>query len=298
MPQKMHFAPTSELLAIDEIVRLADELIARGVTRIRLTGGEPLVRAGIERLCKELGQRLGDGLEELTLSTNAMRLGAVADALHAAGIRRVNVSLDTRDPERFRYLTRHGELAHVLDGIAAAQRAGLKIKINMVALRGINEDEIAAMLRWCGAHGHDLTLIETMPMGDVEEDRTDHYLPLSGVLARLNEEFGLRRSSATTGGPARYYDIERFGLRLGFITPLTQNFCEGCNRIRISATGTAYGCLGQQQQVDLREALRSGDIAAVRAKLERLVAHKPRGHDFNLKERGGSVPRHMSVTGG
>jgi GTP 3',8-cyclase len=298
MPQRMRFLPKADLLTLEELVELARRLVARGVRRIRLTGGEPLVRPGFTDLAAEIGRELGRGLDELTLTTNGMHLAAHAAALAAAGIARVNVSLDSLDPTRFRHITRGGDLPRVLAGIAAARAAGLRAKINMVALAGLNEDEIEPMLRWCAAEGLDLTLIETMPMGWVEEDRTLHYLPLDAVRQRLERRFTLIPTLARTGGPARYVTVGELGLRLGFITPLTSNFCSGCNRIRIGATGTAYACLGQEAKVELREALRSGDATALEALLDKLIAEKPRGHDFRIGGAALASPRHMSVTGG
>jgi cyclic pyranopterin phosphate synthase len=295
MAEEMRFLPRSDLLSFEEIETLADLFIARGVRRIRLTGGEPLVRRGIEDLAARLGARLGNGLDELTLTTNGTRLAGFAPALHAAGIRRVNVSLDSRDPERFRYITRHGELGQVLGGIEAAAAAGLAVKINMVALKGLNEDEIAPMLLWCAAQGHDLTLIETMPMGEVEEDRSLHYLPLDAVKRRLEEDFELVPSLRRTGGPARYYEVA--GIRLGMITPLSGNFCTGCNRIRVAATGTVYGCLGHDQKVELRDLLRGAGADAVNRALDALMAGKPKGHDFRIDAPRPAVARHMNVTG-
>lgn len=238
MPAKMQFVPRDRLLALEEFVALADILIAKGVKRIRLSGGEPLVRKGIEELVSILGRKIGSGLDELTMTTNGMHLRRFADCLAAAGIARINVSLDSLDPDMFRHLTRGGDLGRVLDGIQAAVEAGLKVKINTVGLRGLNENEIPRMLEWCGAEGHDLTLIEAMPLGEVEADRSAHYLPLGPVREQLQHRFGLVPSVARTGGPARYYEVPSLGMRLGLITPLTQNFCEGCNRIRIAATGT------------------------------------------------------------
>jgi cyclic pyranopterin phosphate synthase len=298
MAEEMRFRPRSEMLSFEEIEALADIFIARGVRRIRLTGGEPLVRRDVGELIARLGARLGSGLDELTLTTNGTRLAGFAEGLRAAGIRRVNVSLDSRDPERFRYITRHGELGLVLGGIEAAAAAGLAVKINMVALKGLNEDEIEAMLLWCIAEGHDLTLIETMPMGEVAEDRTAHYLPLDAVKRRLDESFALVPSLRRTGGPARYYELGGTGIRLGMITPLSGNFCTGCNRIRVAATGTVYGCLGHDQKVELRELLRSGGAGAVNEALDRLIAGKPKGHDFRIGAAEPAVARHMSVTGG
>ena len=298
MAEKMTFVPRQDVLSLEEIVALADIFIARGVNRIRLTGGEPLVRKGIEHLIGALGSRLGNGLDELTMTTNGTQLDRYAETLRSAGVRRINVSLDSRDPERFRHITRRGELAKVLAGIDSAADAGLKIKINMVALNGVNDDEIAAMLRWCGSRGFDLSLIETMPLGDVEDDRTGHYLPLSAVKASLDREFGLIPSLARTGGPARYWDVDGLGIRLGLITPLTNNFCAGCNRIRVAATGTVFGCLGHDQKVELRDLLRSGGRDAVDGALDRLLAGKPERHAFRIDAAVPAVARHMSVTGG
>jgi GTP 3',8-cyclase len=296
MAEQMTFLPRAELLTLEELVQLADAFIARGVTRIRLTGGEPLVRRGIEKLMRWLGARLGQGLEELTLTTNGTQLARFADDLHAAGVRRVNVSLDSLDADRFRHITRRGDLAQVLGGIAGAKAAGLKVKINMVALKGVNEDEIGAMARWCAAEGHDLTLIETMPLGEVEQDRTDHYLPLDAVKRTLEESFSLTPSLRRTGGPARYYEVANLGLKLGMITPLTGNFCAGCNRVRVTATGTVYGCLGQDQKIELRDLMRAG--RPLDEALDALMRAKPEGHDFHIAARRPAVTRHMSVTGG
>lgn len=297
MAERMQFLPRREILSLEEMVALSDILIARGVRKIRLTGGEPLVRKGVLELVRALGQRLGSGLDELVLTTNGTRLERFAAELHEAGVRRINVSLDSRRPERFGHITRGGDLSQVLRGIDAALTAGLAVKVNMVALAGVNEDEIEDMLRWCAAMAIDLTLIETMPLGDVEEDRTAHYLPLDLVKQRLEDRFTLVPSTRRTGGPARYFDIVELRSRLGLITPLTNNFCDGCNRIRIAATGTVYGCLGHDQKVELRDALRSGGAAVVNDCLDRLLFGKPRRHDFQI---GGApaVERHMSVTGG
>jgi cyclic pyranopterin phosphate synthase len=298
MAEQMRFLPREDILGLDEIVALADIFIARGVRRLRLTGGEPLVRKGIQRLVLALGQRLGRGLDELTITTNGTQLARHAQAVFDAGVRRINVSLDSLDAERFRHITRRGDLNHVLRGIEAAVAVGLKVKINMVALKGLNEDEIPAMLRRCASRGHDLTLIETMPLGDVEEDRTNHFLPLCAVRSRLEREFNLIPSLARTGGPARYFDVDGLGIRLGLITPLTQNFCEGCNRIRVTASGTVYGCLGGDQKVELRELLRTGGAKAVNEALNDLIAGKPQRHDFRIDAREPAVARHMSFTGG
>ncbi|WP_430741968.1 GTP 3',8-cyclase MoaA [Sphingomonas hankyongi] len=297
MAERMQFLPKREILTLEEMASLADILIARGVRKIRLTGGEPLVRKGVMELVRALGQRLGSGLDQLVLTTNGTRLERFADELSDAGIRRINVSLDSRRPERFGHITRGGDLNQVLRGIDAALTAGLAVKINMVALAGVNEDEIEEMLRWCAAMAIDLTLIETMPLGEVEEDRTDHYLPLDLVKRRLEKCFTLVPSTKRTGGPARYFEVTELQSCLGLITPLTNNFCEGCNRIRIAATGTVFGCLGHDQKVELRDALRSGGPQEVNGLLDRLLAGKPRRHDFRI---GGApaVARHMSVTGG
>ena len=299
MAEHMQFQPRRDILTLEEIARLADILIARGIKRIRLTGGEPLVRGGILDLAGWIGKRIGDGLDELTLTTNGTRLERFAAGLHAAGVRRINVSLDSRRPERFAHITRGGDLSQVLRGIAAARSVGLQVKINMVALAGLNEDEIEAMLLWCAGEGLDLTLIETMPLGEVDDDRTDHYLPLDGVKRRLEERFTLAPSLKRTGGPARYYDVPGLGVRLGLITPLTHNFCDGCNRIRVAATGTVYGCLGHDQKIELRHCLRDGDEQTVAELLDRLLVGKPRRHNFRITAAAPpAVSRHMNVTGG
>jgi cyclic pyranopterin phosphate synthase len=298
MAEAMTFLPKQDILSLEELGALGELFIARGVTRIRLTGGEPLVRRGIETLIERLGARIGHGLDELTLTTNGTQLVRFAPLLFEAGVRRINVSLDSRDPERFRHITRRGELAQVLAGIDAAKTAGLRIKINMVALNGLNDDEIGDMLAWCTDEGHDLTLIETMPLGDVEGDRSDRYLPLDRVKRELERRFELIPSLARTGGPARYWDVARSGVRLGLITPLTNNFCAGCNRIRVAATGTVYGCLGHDQKVELRDLLRRGGTEAVNAALDRLLAGKPERHRFDIAAAAPATARHMSVTGG
>lgn len=298
MAERMVFLPKRDMLTLEEILALTSVFIVRGVNRIRLTGGEPLVRRGIMDLVRSLGEWVGNGLEELTLTTNGTQLEKTAASLFQAGVRRINVSLDSRDPVRFRHVTRRGDLQQVLRGIAVARDAGLKIKINMVALARLNADEIEAMLLWCDREGHDLTLIETMPLGAVEEDRTDHYLPLDAVRSELEKTYRLTPSFRRTGGPARYYEIEGMRSTLGLITPLTNNFCAGCNRIRVAASGAVYGCLGHDQKVELRDLLRSGGIAAVNTALDELLAGKPKGHDFQIGTTVPAVQRHMSVTGG
>jgi cyclic pyranopterin phosphate synthase len=298
MSERMQFLPRSELLTIEELAKLSELLIARGVRRIRLTGGEPLVRRGVLDLVALLGDRIGDGLDEVTMTTNGTQLADVAEALFAAGMRRINVSLDSLDADRFRTITRRGDLAKVLGGIEGAKRAGLSIKINMVALNGLNDGEFERMLAWCGEQGFDLTLIETMPLGEIEEDRTDRYLPLDAVRDGLEQKFTLVPTIHRTGGPARYFDVEETGTRVGFITPLSNNFCAGCNRIRITATGTIYGCLGHDQKVELRDLIRSGGTAAVNEAFDRLIAGKPQRHEFDIARAQPAVARHMSVTGG
>lgn len=298
MPESMRFLPKPEILSLEELVSLADIFIARGVRRIRLTGGEPLVRRGFGELVDRLGARLDCGLDELTLTTNGTQLDRFAHRLFAAGVRRVNVSLDTLQPGRYAHVTRGGDLDNVLRGLDVAAGAGLEIKINLVALAGINDDEIGDMLLWCGRKGYDLALIETMPLGQVEGDRTSRYLPLDEVKRQLGERFTLIPSLHRTGGPARYYDVADHGTKLGLITPLTENFCANCNRIRVTASGSVFGCLGQDQKVELREILRAGGAAQVNAALDELIAGKPRGHDFRIDAAVPAVERHMNLTGG
>lgn len=296
MAEKMEFLPRSEILSLEEIAELARAFVARGVTRIRLTGGEPLARRGAVDVAGEIGKLIGHGLDELTLTTNASRLRDHAGGLRAAGIERINVSLDTRDPDRFRHITRTGDLARVLDGIEAAKEAGFKVKINMVALNELNDQEILPMLEWCGSQGFDLSLIETMPLGMIDDDRTDRFLPLTKVQEQLSARYTLIPSSHRTGGPARYWQVKELGSRVGFISPLTQNFCEGCNRIRVSASGQLYMCLGHEDNVDLRAALRSGELGAVDDAVDLALGRKPRRHAFDLSTP--ATARHMSVTGG
>ena len=298
MAEHMQFLPRRDLLSLEEIVQLADIFIARGVRKIRLTGGEPLVRRGVDQLIEMLGTRVGGGLSELTLTTNGTQLERFAGKLAEAGVRRVNVSLDSRRPDLFSHITRGGDVGRVIRGIDAAKAAGIAVKINMVALKGVNEGEIADMLGWCGDRQLDLTLIETMPLGDVEEDRTEHYLPLDQVRTQIEQKFELIPSLHRTDGPARYFEIPDLGIRLGLITPLSANFCSGCNRIRVAATGTVFGCLGHDQKVELRDALRTGGRARVDELLDVLLAGKPRRHEFRIEAAQPAVARHMSVTGG
>ena len=305
MPERMTFLPRRDLLDLDELHRLALGFVARGVRRIRLTGGEPLVRRDVLDLVRALGRKLGPGngggLEELTLTTNGLQLAAHADALAAAGVRRINVSLDTLDREAFAGLSRRDRLSDVLEGIAAAKAAGLAVKINTVALRGLNEEEIPALVEWAHGQGHAITLIELMPLGDVEEDRFGRYLPLCDVQARLEKRWTLTASRHRTGGPARYFDVAETGGRLGFITPLSANFCDGCNRLRVTASGQLYPCLGGSERVDLRAALRSGNgEAAFDRALDFAMRIKPARHSFAFDAPGAAPAqaRHMSVTGG
>lgn len=299
MSEKMAFLPRSALLTLEEIALIADRFVARGVRKIRLTGGEPLVRRDVMDLTRRLGRHIGAGLDELTLTTNGVRLADHAEALADAGVRRINVSLDSLDSERFRHITRQGDLAKVLGGIDAARAAGLAIKINMVALKGLNDDEFAPMLRWCVEQGLDLTLIETMPLGAVDEDRADRFLPLTDVLADLRTRFALVGDGHRSGGPARYWRVEGTGTKLGLISPLTANFCDGCNRVRLTTEGKLYMCLGHDDQVDLKTAFREGGLAAVDKAIGEALALKPERHDFSVA-RGAApaVGRHMSVTGG
>ncbi len=305
MPERMTFLPRSDVLTLEELYDLATAFIARGVTKIRITGGEPLVRRDIIDLFRALGRHLvargGQGLDELTLTTNATQLARYADDLASAGVGRVNISLDTLDRARFARLTRRDALPQVLEGIAAAKAAGLKVKLNAVALRGENEDELPDLIAWAHGQGHDVTLIEVMPLGDVEEERLDQYLPLDAVHAGLSKRWTLTPSDASSGGPARYWDVAETCGRLGLITPHTGNFCEGCNRLRVTATGQLYPCLGGSEQVDLRAALRSDDPDGQLAQgLNRALAIKPEKHHFRMDARGAdpAQARHMSLTGG
>jgi len=305
MAEDMTFLPRADLLSLEEIDRLCGVFIRLGTTKIRITGGEPLVRRDVMKLFRSLGARIGSqpdqGLHELTVTTNATQLARHAEALYAAGVRRVNVSLDTLDAAKFTAITRWGKLDRVFDGIFAAKAAGLAVKINAVAVRGLNEDEFDAMLAWCGEHGFDFCLIETMPMGEIDADRTGQYLPLSLVRSRLRRHWTLTETGYTTGGPARYFDVAETGTRIGFITPMTHNFCESCNRVRLTCTGTLFMCLGQDDAADFRDLLRASvDDAALEAAVLAAIGRKPKGHDFVIDRRqvAPAVVRHMSVTGG
>jgi cyclic pyranopterin phosphate synthase len=302
MAEKMVFLPKKDLLTLEELERLCSAFIDKGVRKIRLTGGEPLVRHNIMHLVRALGARVRDGgLEELTLTTNGSQLEKYAAELADNGVRRINVSVDTLDPQKFRDITRTGNLGKVLAGIDAAQRAGIHVKLNAVALKDFNEFEIADILRWAHGRGMDMTVIETMPMGEIEEDRTDRYLPLSLLRAALEQQFTLEDIGFRTGGPARYVKVAETGGKLGFITPMTHNFCESCNRVRLTCTGTLYMCLGQDDAADLRAVLRQTDDEAVlSAAIDDAIRRKPKGHDFIIDRTHNrpAVARHMSVTGG
>jgi cyclic pyranopterin phosphate synthase len=299
MAETMTFLPRADLLTLDEINRLASAFISKGVRKLRLTGGEPLVRRNIMWLVERLSRHLGGALGELTLTTNGSQLALHAEAIAACGVARINVSLDTLDPSKFRAITRRGDLAQVMRGIEAADRAGLKIKINTVALRDVNEEEIEELVRWAHGNGFDLTLIETMPMGEIGADRTEQYLPLSLVRARLTQHFTLDDIPYRSGGPARYVTVRETGGRLGFITPMTHNFCESCNRVRVTCTGTLYMCLGQEDAADLRAPLRaSTDDDLLHAAIAAAIARKPKGHDFVIGRGERPHSRPMSLTGG
>jgi GTP 3',8-cyclase len=302
MAENMTFLPRQDLLTLEELDRVCSAFIAQGVRKLRLTGGEPLVRKGIMTLVESLSRHLKSGaLEELTLTTNGSQLSKYAKELAQHGVKRINVSVDTLDEKKFREITRWGELPKVLDGIKAAQDAGIHVKINAVALKGVNEHEIPAMVRWCHEQKTDLTLIETMPLGDIDGDRTDQYLPLSVVRAQLMDQFTLEDIPYKTGGPARYMRVKETGGRIGFITPLTHNFCESCNRVRLTCTGTLFMCLGQEDAADLRKPLRASESdGPLNQAILEAISRKPKGHDFII-DRNHNKPalsRHMSVTGG
>ena len=302
MAEHMEFLPRRELLTLEELDRLCSVFVGLGVRKLRLTGGEPLVRRNVLWLFERLARHLGAGLDELTVTTNGSQLHRFARPLAELGVRRVNISLDTLDAERFARITRRDQMRQVLAGLDAAVAAGLQVKINCVALRGVNDDELSRFVGWCGERGHDLTFIEVMPMGDLgETDRIDQYLSLREVRERLARDWTLTDIPYRTGGPARYTECVETGQRVGFITPLTHNFCESCNRVRLTCTGTLYMCLGQEDAADLRAPLRASStdrpvVAAIRAAIDR----KPKGHDFHYERRGQApaVSRHMSVTGG
>ncbi|GIK81768.1 MAG: GTP 3',8-cyclase MoaA [Pseudorhodoplanes sp.] len=302
MSEHMTFLPKADLLTLEEIDRVCSAFVERGVRKLRLTGGEPLVRRGIMNLFSSLSRHLQSGaLDEITLTTNGSQLTKFAADLYACGVRRVNVSIDTLDAEKFRTITRWGDLKNVLNGIDAAQAAGLAVKVNAVALKGVNEDEIPELIDWAHGRGMDMTLIEVMPMGDVGEGRLDQYLPLSLVRSRLTSRYSMQDIPDRTGGPARYVRIAETGGRLGFITPLTHNFCESCNRVRLTCTGTLFMCLGQDDAADLRAPMRASESDdLLHAAIDEAILRKPKGHDFVIDRRNQqpAVGRHMSVTGG
>jgi cyclic pyranopterin phosphate synthase len=302
MAEDMTFLPKADVLTLEELEQVCSAFVSRGVRKLRMTGGEPLVRRNIMSLFRSLSRHLETGaLDELTVTTNGSQLGRFADELADIGVKRINVSLDTLDNDKFTAITRWGRLEQVREGLAAAKAAGLAIKINTVALRGVNDDEFDRLVRWCGDEGFDLTFIEVMPMGEIGETRLDQYMPLSMVRARLNENWTLTDIDYATGGPARYVSVKETGGRIGFITPLTHNFCESCNRVRLTCTGTLYMCLGQEDAADLRSPLRAGDNgAALMDAIDEAIGRKPKGHDFIIdrRRRGPAVSRHMSVTGG
>ncbi len=303
MAEDMTFLPKAEVLSLEELDRLCSAFVRLGVRKLRLTGGEPLVRRNVMSLFRNLGRHLKTGaLDELTVTTNGSQLAKYADELADAGVKRINVSLDTLDPAKFTELTRWGKLDVVLDGLQAAKRAGLNVKINAVALKGKNDDEVDRLIAWSGDEGFDLVFIEVMPMGEIGDSaRLDQYLPLSLLRAQIARKWTLEETGYRTGGPARYFTVKETGRRLGFITPLTHNFCESCNRVRLTCTGTLFMCLGQNDAADLRGPLRaSADDAALDAAIREAIARKPKGHDFVIDRRhsGPAVPRHMSVTGG
>ncbi len=300
MPERMQFLPKAEVLSLEELYALARSFMARGVRTIRLTGGEPLVRRDVIDLVRAIGRHVGAELDEVTLTTNGTQLASNADALARAGVRRINVSLDTRDPATFRALSRRDALPQVLEGIAAARTAGLKVKLNTVVMRGVSDAEISDLVAWAHAQGHAISLIETMPLGEVDEAREDRFVSLADVRRDLEARWTLTPSDVRTPGPSRYFDIAETGGRIGFITPMSENFCAGCNRLRVTATGQLYPCLGGGERVDLRAALRSGaPEAEVAAALDRAMLIKPERHDFRIGAgEAPAQPRHMSVTGG
>jgi cyclic pyranopterin phosphate synthase len=303
MAEDMTFLPKAEVLTLEELDRLCSAFVGLGVRKLRLTGGEPLVRKNVMELFRALSRHLKSGaLEELTVTTNGSQLGKYADELARLGVKRVNVSIDTLDPKKFTEITRWGKLETVLDGLRAAREAGIRVKVNTVALKGVNDEEAETLIEWCGREGHDITFIEVMPMGDIGgENRLDQYLPISLLRARLAKRWEMEETSERTGGPARYVRIKATGQRIGFITPLTHNFCESCNRVRVTCTGMLYMCLGQEDSADLRAPLRASESdAPLIAAIEEAITRKPKGHDFIIDRRhqGPAVARHMSVTGG
>ncbi|WP_136682944.1 GTP 3',8-cyclase MoaA [Falsirhodobacter xinxiangensis] len=298
MSENMTFLPKAELLTLEELDRLCSTFIGMGVQKLRITGGEPLVRRGIMGFFRNVSRHLGSGLEELTLTTNGSQLARYAAELADCGVRRINVSLDTLDAAKFQKITRWGRLGQVLEGIDAAKAAGIRVKINTVALKGFNEDELFPLIDWCAREGHDLTFIEVMPMGEME-DRVGQFWSLMDLRHRIGTRYAMADLSERTGGPARYVRLET-GQKIGFITPLSHNFCESCNRVRVTCTGELFMCLGQEDRADLREVMRNGNDDALRAAIREAIARKPKGHDFDYSRRevAGQVSRHMSHTGG
>ncbi len=302
MSEEMSFLPKRDLLTLEELDRLCSAFVARGTRKLRITGGEPLVRRDIMKLFRGLSRHLASGdLHELTLTTNGSLLTKYAGELADCGVKRINVSIDTLDPAKFRLITRRGDLDVVLKGLDAAQQAGLSIKLNAVALKGVNDDEVCDLVAFAHGRGMDMTFIEVMPLGEIERERFDQYWPLTDVRDRLAERFTLEPIEYSTGGPARYMRAKETGGRIGFITPMTHNFCESCNRVRVTCTGTLYMCLGQEDAADLRTPLRAGPTdEALHEAIGAAIARKPKGHDFII-DRATSLPavgRHMSVTGG
>ena len=302
MSEDMTFLPKAEVLTLEEVDRVCSAFVRLGTRKLRLTGGEPLVRKNIMSLFRSLGRHIRSGaLDELTVTTNGSQLAKHAEELKACGVRRINVSVDTLDPAKFTEVTRWGKLDKVLEGMEAAKAAGLDVKINAVALRGVNESEFDSMVAWCGDKGYDMTIIEVMPMGDIGPDRLEQYLPLSLVRARLAKTWTLEESDYRSGGPARYVTVKETGRKIGFITPLTHNFCESCNRVRLTCTGVLYMCLGQNDAADLRTPMREGfNDDQLDGAIREAITRKPKGHDFVIdrRHRGPAVPRHMSLTGG
>ncbi len=302
MAENMTFLPKADLLSLEELETVCRRFMAVGTRKIRLTGGEPLVRRNIMHLIDNLGAEVGRGnLDEITVTTNGSQLHKMADDLYRAGMRRVNISIDTLDADKFKQITRWGDLNKVMDGIDAARSAGLAIKLNAVALKGFNDDELGDMVAWCGEMGVDMTIIEVMPMGDIgSENRVDQYLPVSLVRANLAKRFTLTDLDYRSGGPARYVEVKETGRKLGFITPLSHNFCESCNRVRLTCTGMLYMCLGQDDSADLSAALRQHGVEGLDAAIVEAIGRKPKGHDFIIDRRHSApaVSRHMSVTGG
>jgi len=302
MPETQTFLPRKELLNLEELDQVCSTFVERGVRKIRLTGGEPLMRRGLLDFIKGFSRHLESGdLEELTLTTNGSQLAKHAADLKALGVQRINVSLDTIDPVKFSDITRGGRLDQVLKGLDAADQAGLKIKINTVALKSYNEGELSALVGWCGARGFDLTLIETMPLGDIGGDRTQHYVPLDDVRTTLEQDWTFKPSSYTTNGPSRYVDVVETGQKIGFITPMSEHFCDTCNRMRLTCTGTLYMCLGQDSSVNLRDALRADpSMGSLNTAIDQALTLKPKGHEFEISPDQGptTLKRHMNVTGG